>query len=259
MHPVGEQRVVNLAHAHAGALLHAFDCGFGRESGIDRLIDPPGPAFVIGEHLVCLEHLLVLTADPEFGLARHAVDLLAHLVECQEDTLPLGLGVLGHNMLDGDPRLVENGCAAGQSLDQLQPGQPLRPTQRRRESVDVVLVDQAGVLDQLRQDHGHGLQRLDLDLFVAAGIDMLDAKHARRTLTPDNRHPGEGMIFFLAGFRAIREIRVGRGFGKVERFDIAGDDTDKAFTQRHARHVHRALFKPAGGEEFEHAFAQQVY
>ena len=40
MHPVGEQRIVDLAHPLAGALLDALDRGLGGQAAVDRLVDP---------------------------------------------------------------------------------------------------------------------------------------------------------------------------------------------------------------------------
>src|SRR5690606_30886888 len=80
VHAVAQQGVIDLAHAHARALLYALDRSLGGEAAVDRLVDAPRPALVIGEHLVGLEHLLMFAADAEFRLACHAVDLLAHLV-----------------------------------------------------------------------------------------------------------------------------------------------------------------------------------
>ena len=60
VHAVGEQRIVDLAHAQAGALLDALDRRFGGQAAVDRLVDPAAPALVIGEHLVGREHLVVL-------------------------------------------------------------------------------------------------------------------------------------------------------------------------------------------------------
>ena len=258
VHPVGEQRIVDLAHAHAGALLDPLDRCLGGEAGIDRLVDAPLPALVVGEHLVGLEHFVMLAADAEFGLAGHAVDLFAHLVEGEEHALALGLGVVSHDMFDGDAGLVIDGDAAGEALHQLQPGEPLRPAEHCWKP-GTVLIDQAGVLDQFGEHHGHGLQRLDLDLFIAPWFNVLDAQHPRGALAPDDRHTGERMVFVLAGFRTVREIGVGRGLVEVQRFDIAGNQADQPFADRHAGDVHRALFQPAGGEQFEHALAKQVY
>ena len=108
VHPLLQQRIVDLAHPRARALLDPLDRGFGGEAAVDRLVDPPRPALVIGEHAVGLEDLLMLAGRPELGLAGHVVDLLAHLAERGVDALALGLGVLGDRVLDDDARLVEH-------------------------------------------------------------------------------------------------------------------------------------------------------
>ena len=63
VHPVAQQRIVDLAHPHPGALLDALDRGFGGQAAVDRFVDPPRPAFVIGEHLVGLEDFVMFAAD----------------------------------------------------------------------------------------------------------------------------------------------------------------------------------------------------
>ena len=133
VHPVGQQGIVDLAHPHPGALLDAFDRRFGGQARVDRLDDPAAPPFVIGEHLVGLEHFLVLAANAEFGLAGHPVDLFAHLVKGQVDALQFGIAILGHGVFDGDAWLVEHRHPAGQPLDQAEPGQVLRPGLRGAE------------------------------------------------------------------------------------------------------------------------------
>ena len=50
----------------------------------------------------------MLAGGAELGLARHVVDLLAHLAEGRIDAVALGLDVLGDGMLDDDARLVEH-------------------------------------------------------------------------------------------------------------------------------------------------------
>ena len=87
---------------------------------------------------------------------------------------------------------------------------------------------------------------------------MLDTQHANRPLTPDNRHPGKRVELFFAGFGPEREVRVGGGFGEVQRFNITADRTYKSFAQRHSGNVNRLLRQTLGGVELKHALAQQV-
>lgn len=139
-----------------------------------------------------------------------------------------------------------------------QPGQPLRTAELWRQAGNVFLIDQFGIGNQFRQHHGHGLQRLDFDFFVAARIDVLDAQHPDRAFAPHDRHPGEGVELVLTRFVAIGKVRVGRCLGQVEHFDIAGDRADQPFADCHAGDVDRFLRQPLGGEQFKHPFAQQV-
>ena len=257
VHPVGQQRIVDLPHPHPGALLDALNRGFRRQAGINRLDDPAAPPFVVSDHLVGLEHFLMLTPQAEFGLTGHPVNLFAHLVKGEVDALQFGIAVLGHDVFDGDPRLVIDRRAHGQALDQGQAGQAHRPgllrAQRR-----LLVIDQARVRNQFGQDHGDRLQRLDLHLFIPARLVMLNAEHAHRPFAPHDRYAGEGMVLFLPRFRAVRKVRVGRRFGQVQSFDVFGNRADQAFAHAHAGDVDRLLRQPLGGEEFQHPFAQQV-
>ncbi len=213
VHPVGQQRIVDLAHPHPCALLDAFDRRLGGQTGIDRLVDTTTPALVIGEHLVGLEHIVMFAPLAEFGLLAHRVDLVAHLVEGAIDPLALGLGVLGHHLVDLDPWLVEHRNPFGQPLDQPQPVDKLGSAWQFRKIERVIEIDQLLVRDQFGKDHRGGLQRLDLDILVAPLLDMLDAQDTHRAFAIDDRHPGKGMEFLLAGFGAIEEFGVRLGLG----------------------------------------------
>ena len=182
VHPVGEQRIVNLPHPHPGALLDAFDSGFGGQAAVDGLVDPAAPAFVIGEHLVGRDDLFMFAAGAEIDLARHPVNLLAHLVERGIDALALGLGVLGNGMFDANIGLVENRNASRRAFDQaaVQSGLTVPVSWR---STRIRVVNQVGIGDQFGQHHRHRLQRLDLDLFIFARLDMLH-RQARRQRVP---------------------------------------------------------------------------
>ena len=70
VHPLLKQGIVDFPHPRAGALLDALDRRFGGEAAVDRLVDPPRPALVIGEHPVGLENLLMLAGGAELRLAR---------------------------------------------------------------------------------------------------------------------------------------------------------------------------------------------
>ena len=258
VHPVGEQRVVDLAHPHPGALLDPLDRRLGSQPAVDRFVDPAAPAFVVGEHAIGFEHLVVLATAAEFGLAGHLVDLLAHLVERQIDPLALGLGVFGDDVLDRDPRLVEHCGTRRKSLDQCQPGQAVLAGGGHRRRQRSVLVDQFGVGDQFGQDHRDSLQRLDLDFFIAPRFGMLYRQYANRPLSPHDRHPGKAVKFFLAGFGAIGKVGVGGGFGQVERLGVLGDRPDQPLADRHPGDVNRLLRQAMGGEQFEHPLAQQI-
>ena len=69
VHPLLQQRIVDIQHSGAGALLDALDRRFRGKAAVDRLVDPPRPAFVVGEHPVGLEDLLMLAGGAELGLA----------------------------------------------------------------------------------------------------------------------------------------------------------------------------------------------
>ena len=206
MHSIRQQGIVDLPHPHPGALLHTLDRGFRRQAGIDRFVDAAAPPFVVGEHAIGLEHLDMLAALAEFRLAPHRVDLIAHLVEGAVDALALGLDIVGDDLRDLDARLVEHRQSRAQPLHQCEPFDDFRPGLDIAQKQRVLLVHHLGIGDQFGQDHRGCLQGFDLDIFVAARIDMLDAQRPHRAFAMDDRDPGEGMEFFLARFGAIEEV-----------------------------------------------------
>src|SRR3546814_682528 len=202
------------------SLLDPLDRRLCGQAAVDRLVDPPRPALVIGEHLVGFEHLLMLAANAEFGLARHAVDLLAHLVEGGIDAVPFGLDVVGDRMFDGDARLVENGDARAHAVDQLLPRQALRRLVRLRRIDARGGVDQIGVGDQFGQHHRHGLQRFGFYLFLTARLAVLDAEQADRPPGPHERDTESDVGQFLARFGASGKVGVRGGSAPVQRHDV---------------------------------------
>ena len=153
---------------------------------------------------------------------------------------------------------MEDRLARSQTFHQGQPFEHVVFDMRDFEVDLLLVVDQFLVGDKLRQHHGGGLQRLDLDLFVAARVDMLDAQHTHGAFPVDDRHTGEGMEFLLARFGAIGEIGVRLGLCQVQRLDILRDRAGEAFADRKARDVDGFGIEALRGIKFESAFTKQV-
>ena len=257
MHPVGQQRIVNLPHPHPRALLHPLDRRLGGQAAVDRFVDPPRPALVIGEHLVGFQNLLMLALHAELGRAGHPVDLLAHLGKGGNDARALRLGIFRDGMFDMDARLVEH------HMPPRHPHHQLQPMEQRRAGIGhaqlgLAIVGQFGIGDQLRHHHGDGLERLYLHLFIFARVGMLHAQDADRPFASHDRHTGKAVEQFLPGFGAIAEIGMRRRFVQVQRLDIGGDQADQPLAHRHPGDMHRFLLQPARREQFQHALAHQI-
>ena len=255
--PLAQVGIGDRPHSCAGPLLDALDRGFGGQARIDRLVDPPRPALVIGEHLVGFEDIGGLAAG-EFGLRHHAVDLLAHPGEGTVDAGALGFGVVGDGVFDDDARLVEHGGAAGEAVDQLEAGQLGRTAGGAAGAGSGDIVDQPGVGDQLGQDHRHGLQHLDLDLGIFAGVGVLDAQHPDRGFAADDRHAGERVEDLLPRLGLVGEVGMGARLGEVERLARRGDDPGQPLAHRQPGDMDGGLRQPLGRVEFEDAVAEQV-
>ena len=172
------------------------------------------------------------------------------------DALALGLDVLGDGVLDDDARLVEHGLALGHPGDELETGEPQRPGAAQTAAARAV--DQPGAGDHLRQHHRDGLQRLDLDVLVAARLGMLDGEHADRAFEPDDRHAGEAVEALFAGLRPVGEGGMVGRLGEVEDASLGGDRADQALAHAQPSDVHRFLAQAVGREQLEEVVAQQV-
>ena len=161
--------------------LDALDRGLGGEAAVDRLVDPPRPALVIGEHLVGLEHLLMLADRAELGLRPSSHRSARASCEGGIDAVALGLGILGDGMLDQHARLVIDGMAAC-----AMPATSLRPVSRGGAGSAAAVAGRraasASPALAISSDStiADGLQRLDLDIVIGARIGMLDGR-ARRS------------------------------------------------------------------------------
>ena len=241
VHPVLQQRIVDLAHALRSALADALDRRLGGQAAVDRLVDPPRPALVISEHLVGLEHLLMLADGAELGLAHHRVDLLAHLGEGRIDAVTLRLDIVGDRMLDQHARLVKDGMAPAHAGDKLQADDPGRARLALSSPAAAALSARPALAISSREHHRDRLQRLDLELVIGARIGMLDGEHADRALLADDRHAGEAVEQFLAGLGPVGEFGVAGRLGEVQHRHVLGDRADQALAQRQLGDVDRGL------------------
>ena len=157
-----------------------------------------------------------------------------------------------------DARLVEHRLAESETLHQLQAIEHFLPDMVGRQRTGLLVIDQPGVVDQFGEDHRHGLQRLDLDVLVTPRIDVLHGKDADRPLAPHDRHAGEAMELFLAGFGTILELRMSGRLGEVQRFDVLRDSAGEAGADTEPGHVNRALVEAASGEQLEHPLPQKI-
>ena len=256
MHAVGEQRIVDLPHPHPGALLHAFNCSLCRQAAVDGFIDAAAPPFVIGEHLVRRDDLFMFAAGAEIDLARHAVNLFAHLVKGGIDALALGLGIFGDRVFDAHIGLMENGDTGSSTFDQRQAGQTDGTGFDTRSELGVV--NQVGIGDQFGQHHRDGLQCFDLDLFIFAWLHMLNGEHADSAFGPDNRDTCKAVEPLFTRFRHIAEVRVSSRLVEVQRLDIFGNCPDQTFAQAQTGDMHRRLVQAACRKQLQRAHAQQI-
>ena len=256
VHPLFQERIVDLLHARAGTLLDTLDCRFGGEATVDRRIDAPRPALVVGEHAVGLEYLLMLARNPELGLLRHVVDLLAHLAEGAVDAGALGLDVVGDGVLDDDPRLVEDGDPLRHTVDEPQAREAQWP--RAAKAASAGTVDEPRCGDHLRQHHRHGLQRLDLDILVAARVGVLDGEDTDRAFKTNDRHSGEAVVALLARLGLVEEGRVLGGLGEVQDAALGGDGADQALAHVKPRDVDCFLAQAVRREQLEIVVAKEV-
>ena len=109
---------------------------------------------------------------------------------------------------------MEDGFALRHSGDELEAGSRSGPPLRSTAAAGAV--DEPRGRDHFRQHHRHRLQRLDLDVLVAARLGMLDGEDADRAFEPDDRHAGEAVEALFAGLGPVGESRVIGRLGEVQ-------------------------------------------
>ena len=111
-------------HARAHVALHLLDRGFRRQAVADRLLEPPHPAAVVGEHAVGFEHVAVLALEGDVAARQHVVDGQAQRARAPSSSRAhLLLDVLVEQVGDDDARLVQHDMAEPDALVEGQAGE----------------------------------------------------------------------------------------------------------------------------------------
>ena len=79
--PVARMRVGLAQHARARIVAHALHGGLGGEAGEQRLVEPPPPAMIVGEHAERLEHLAMLAGARHVAPLQHVVDHAGQILD----------------------------------------------------------------------------------------------------------------------------------------------------------------------------------
>ncbi len=230
-------------------MLHALDRGFRCQAGGDRLLHPPDPALIVGEHPIGFEHIAMLAGPRHIVIGQHGVDGFAELDERIVEARLLRLDVFGEKLGDGHARLVQDDMAERDALrhcDALD-GLALRAPGLWRGDVEAL----QDIRHHLRSDHGDGLQDLDLLLRIGSRDRVLHGEHADGASAADHGHPEEGLIDLFAGFRAIGIGGVIFGVRQVHVLAAARHEADETLAGLHMRGVNRFLAKAFGGEQLE--------
>ena len=221
-----------------------------------RLLELVHPAAVMGEHAVGLEHVAMLAAFGDVAVLEHGVEIGPQRRDRRLQALALLVGIVGDEIGDDDPRLVQHHVAERDavvergSIEMQGPaGGGLRAGRR-----------EGGKLargDHLRHHHGGGLEGLDLLLGIGAPRPVLHHQHAERVAGAQHRHPEEGAVDLLAGFRAIGEGGVRLRLGQVDGVRLAGDEADEAFVGAQHGVVHGLAVEAFGRVKLERAVDAQ--
>ena len=83
--------------------------------------------------------------------------------------------------------------------------------------------------DHLGEQHGGGLEHLDLFFGIDAAGPVLHHQHAERVAAAQDRHAEEGLVDLLAGLRLVGEGRMGLRVRQRQRLGRGGDQADEAF------------------------------
>ena len=220
---------------------------------MQRLVEPPPPAVIVGEHAERLQHLAMLAGARHVAALHHVVDRAGEILDGLAEPAPLELDVLGDQARDHDARLVQHDMAERHAFRDGQAGEPRREFAAGL-GADLVAHEPARG-DHLGEHHGGGLQRLDLLVAILTLGAVLHREHADCVAAAQDRHADEGVIDLLAGLRPVGEGRMVLGVGELHRLGLLRDQADQSLARLQMGVVDRLGIEAFGGEQLERAVA----
>ena len=230
------------------------DRGLRRQAGPDALMQLLGPGRVLRQQPVGFHHVARITAQGRAVDQHHPVDRGAQAD--QAFIQPLGLG--GHvgrkELRCRHDRIVQHGPAKAEAFAE---DAALEIAAARSAHLALWrLLRRRGRLermDDFRQHHRDGLQRVDFLFAVGALRPVLDDQHAGHPAGAQDRHPEEGVERVLPRLRPVGEGRMARGVLDGNRLGRARHEPDEALMRGKACLVDGFRLQAFGGDQQQRA------
>lgn len=160
---------------------------------------------------------------------QHLVHIGAQIRDRRVQPLALALGVLRDQPLDRHARLVQHRRADGETFGEHRALEAIGPVAPDARFFEQALVDEFARAHHFGKHHGDGLQRLGLFLVVVPPRAVLHDENAERAPAAQDRNAEKRLIRVFARFRTVREVRMLRRVGEIERPRVERDVADETF------------------------------
>ncbi len=249
--PLADIGIAGVGEAGAVLVADAVDGGLCGQARAHRLFQRPVPAPVVGEHPIGLQHLIGGAAQLALTAFQQGVDAGAQTFQRRLEPDLLGDRIVGQKLFGRDRRLVQHGPAERQAFGELLPPQPFGPMGRHLDVAKLLQRQKLARGHRLGQDHGDGLDVLDLFLVIATGDAVLDDQDPDGPAAAQQGRAEEGVIGVFARFRPIGEAGVRLGVRQAQRFGRAGHLADQTLAGTQAGVVNGLGVQPLGGEQLQ--------